>query len=52
MDLNQFFPMKPSEFEISHKLKVMIKKSAENFRNGYVAEKEYFPNYWRNRFQI
>ena len=39
IDLTQLFPMKPSEFEISLQSKVMRKKSAENCRNGYVAEK-------------
>ena len=38
IDLNQIFPMKLSEFEKSLSVE-SCKKNAENYQNGYVAEK-------------
>jgi len=31
IDLNEIFPMKPSEFKISHSIKSYNEKTAENF---------------------
>ena len=39
IDLTQVFSTKPSEFEISFSVESKDKKAAENYQNGYVAEK-------------
>ena len=39
INLNQTFPMKPSEFKISILVESYDEKTAENYRNRYVAEK-------------
>ena len=39
IDLNQNFPMKPSEFEISLSVESYEKKPDKNCRNGNVVEK-------------
>ena len=39
IDLNEIFPMKPSESKISLSVDSYDKKTAENFRNFYDAEK-------------
>ena len=42
IELNQIFPMKPSEFEISLSVESYAKKTDENCWNGYVAEKKHY----------
>ena len=37
--MNQILPIKPSEFEISISVERYDKKTAENYRNCYDAEK-------------
>ena len=39
IDLNQIFPMKPLGFQNVLSVKSYDKKTPENFRNSYVAEK-------------
>ena len=39
IDLNQIFPMKPSEFKISISVDSYHEQISENFWNSYVAEK-------------
>ena len=39
IDRNQIFPMKPSEFNISISVDSNDEKTAENYRNSYVAGK-------------
>ena len=38
IDLNQIFKMKPSELKISISIESYDEKTAENYRNSYVAE--------------
>ena len=37
--MDMIFPMKPSEFKISPSVENYDEKTAENYRNFYVAEK-------------
>ena len=39
IDLKKIFPVKQSEFKISKSVESYNKKTAENYRNCYVAEK-------------
>ena len=39
IDLNWIFTMEPSEFKISIVVESYDEKTAENYRNGYVAKK-------------
>ena len=39
IDLSQIFPMQPSEIQISVWIESYDEKTAENYRNCYIAEK-------------
>ena len=47
IDLNQIFPIKPSEFKIKYQAqsKVMMKKPLKIAENATLPKSGYFPNY-------
>ena len=44
IDLNRIFQMKPSEFKIFISVDIYDEKTAENYRNYYVAKKHIVSN--------
>ena len=52
IDLDQIFPMKPSEFEISLLVKSYDKEITENHQNYFDVYTHLVPNYQRYRSQI
>ena len=47
MDLNQIFPIKPSQFKISLSVESYDKKTFENCQNYHVAEKRIVFKLWK-----